>query len=252
MNNIELSESSFTNLFSKPVSLPFGVRYYDDLLPDMYDHNFTLINTLVNEDKLNVLLDIKKQRNENFIKITTPIRSEFLEKKGFESEALLTMLKQDYDRFDVPSTKDVSFKSVKENKRYIEELIDIEIKYYGPSYGEDFCRRRWIRYYEKALEDNGLDIYVALKEDKVVGYCYSYYSHNIVCVDGLLVVKEMRKQYVASSMLKHIAHQYHCPIMLHASEDETPKEMYKKLGFETKEILIDYLLLDKPKNDNPL
>ena len=63
-------------------------------------------------------------------------------------------------------------------------------------------------------------------------------------MDGLLIIKEYRNRYVASNLIKDIAAYYDCPIYLHADEDDTPKEIYYKLGFVKCNDTFDYFKSD--------
>ena len=245
------SEVSFTKLFSKVYEEQNGpcpfIRFYDDALKDMYDHNFSLIVSKIDDNALNYLMSIKEKRSESFIKISAVEHQEFLVQKGFEEEITLTLAKEDYQNFKVPSIDFVEYKRYTENNDIISDVIKLEKEYYGKEYGEDFCERRWLRYKKRIDEDNkcGLDIWVVYAGTIPIAYSYSFSMHGVVSMDGLLVVKEYRNKYVASNLIKAIAAYYQCPIYLHAEESETPKELYYKLGFEKCSISYDYLLLDK-------
>ncbi|MCR4562131.1 MAG: GNAT family N-acetyltransferase [Bacilli bacterium] len=246
LNNIASSEESFASLFSAEIYRSDRlVRYHDELLKDMYDHNFSFANSL-NDDDFRIIEEFKEKFNESFIKISSSESLPLLIEAGFERETLLTMAKEDYQNFIVPEIDFVRYVRVKERIEAIEDLIRIEKRYYGPEYGEDFCERRWKRYLNKILEgQNGLDIWVVYKGEEAIAYCYSYYFQNTICLDALLVIEEYRNKYVASNLIKEIASYYDCPIFLHADDEETPKEMYKKLGFEIVAKIYDYLKVDK-------
>ena len=244
--NIALSERSYIDLYCKRYEgIPFP-RYFDDELRDMYDHNFSEFPVRVTEDDLEIIKRIKTERGEDFIKISCHKKSLYLCGAGFEEEALLTLAKEDYLSFDVPPLDFVAYKRGSEHPELFVDLIKTEKEYYGPEYGESFCERRWLRDLGKIKEGgNGLDAWAVYDKEKIIGYCYSYFDHDVVCIDGLLVIKEYRNRYVASNLIKTIANYYACPIYLHASEDDTPKELYYKLGFEKVGVVYDYLRVDE-------
>ena len=62
-----------------------------------------------------------------------------------------------------------------------------------------------------------------------------------VVMDALVVREAFRKRYVATTLMKHIASQFKEEMFLHADADDTPKEMYRKMGFETVDELYEYL-----------
>lgn len=251
IEKVHENEKRFVDLFSNCIDISNGEnnikRYYDDSLKDMFDHNFSTVDN-IDEDTLNKLLEIKKDKEEKHIKISSDKPLDSLLEKGFKKEVTLTMLKENYLDFNVPGNYLIKYKNVRENEEIINDIIATEILYYGQIYGIDFSIRRWNRYFSKIKEgNNGLNFFACFYQNNIVGYCYSYYDNDVVCVDGLLVVEEYRKQYIASNLLKYIAHFYNCPIFLHADDDDTPKEMYKKLGFIEISKSYDYLKLDNNK-----
>ena len=241
------NEQSLIDLFSFCTLLDenkYALRYSDDLLKDMYDHNFTSVVGRVDEALLYKINEYKNSRNESHTKITSLSKEEFLLEKGFEEGLLLTMVKEDFASWPKEIDSNLIFKNQKEND--IEnDVLKLELFEYGNVYGEDFTSRKISRYMTKAKEkDNGLNYFAAYINGELVGYLYSYYNHNVVAIDGLLVKKEFRHKGIATSLLEYVALYYKCPIYLHADNDETPKEMYEKLGFVTIEKTYEYLLLD--------
>ena len=117
----------------------------------------------------------------------------------------------------------------------IAALEAIEVQHYGPVYGEDFSRRNIRRLYEK------LPYHGAYLADKLVGAGYSFSADGMTCVDGLIVDTDHRKQYVATSLLAHIRDTHPEDILfLHADENDTPKDMYLRMGFEIVDRLYEY------------
>lgn len=245
IKKVHENDQNFVDLFSNHFSINGVLRYHDDLLKDMYDHNFSEVET-INEEIFNSIEQIKNDRNEGFIKISCSSPQDFLLEKGFEKDILLTMLKEDYLSFPIPKNYLIKYKNYRENEEIINDIIATEVLYYGEQYGIDFCIRRWNRYFNKVKEgENGLNIFACYYQNNIAGYCYSFSKNGVVCIDSLFVLPEYRKQYVASNLIAYVAHFYNCPIYLHASDDDTPKEMYEKLGFKTISVSYDYLRVDK-------
>lgn len=241
--HVFINENDFTNLMSRlDTSFPYE-RYYDDLLKGMYDHNFFAIDKLMDEDILSLFIRYKENRKEKHLKICSSIPQPFLLEKGFENDTILTMVK--YDDFDINENKEITFTSFKENPSLYDELVKLEILYYGERYGLDFCKRRWDRYRLVAEANDNLNFFFAIRNNEVVGYCYSYHAYDVVGIDSLLVKEECRKQGIASSLLKHISSFYKCPIYLHAGEDDTPINLYHSLHFNEIRKSYDYLKVDK-------
>ena len=239
------SEERFVLMFSNPIqTIRDGiVRYGDTLLPDMYDHNFTWAKGSITQKDLLVLEALRTERKEAHLKIESPQKQDILIKNGFKEELIHTMIKAD-DAFHFPQNKDLSFSSFKKQPDLMRQVVELEVLYYGPSYGEDFCHRRWKRYADKAADDPRLDIVFAVsKQEEVVGYCYIFDDGAVTALDALFVIPSMRHRYVASTLLKHIRQTYPRPLYLHASDEETSKDMYLKLGFLFVSKQYDYLKL---------
>ena len=252
IESVYKNETSLVELFSDAYWVVLKnnnwvIRYVDKGLPGMYDHNFWSLDNL-EEDDIEAITTLHTLKRENHIKISSNKPLPLLEKYGFENEIILTMLNKDYKSINPKSNYLIEYKNVKDNEEIINDVIATEIIYYGKSYGISFCVRRWNHYFNKIKEgNNGLNIFACYYGNRIAGYCYTYYSDGVVGLDGLLVVEEFRNMYVASNLIKYVANFYSCPIYLHASEDETAKELYKKLNFVTINKTYDYLKIDDKK-----
>ena len=208
MKDTSIVEEKLSRLFS--VKKPFSehlAKWEDDLLPGKYDHNY-------------------------FEYSGQPTKEEF---EAFELEAGVTVTMVLTDQNAEWKTNDsLSFRTPS-----VAELEAIELKHYGSVYGESFTVRNVRRLYEK-LEYHG-----AYLDDKLVGSCYSFSADGMTCIDGLLVDDEYRKQYVGTSLLAHIQKLYPgTTLFLHADIDDTPKDMYLKMGFEITDYVYEYSCTD--------
>ena len=119
------------------------------------------------------------------------------------------------------------------------EIEEFEMKHYGPVYGEDFERRNIRRLFGK------LDYHGAYLDGALAAACYTFSADGMTCIDGLTVDEDYRHRYIATSMFAHLAERYSGDVLyLHADEDDTPKDMYRKLGFETVDRLYEYISTD--------
>ena len=239
------SEERFVLMFSNPIQIIRDgiIRYEDSLLPDMYDHNFTCAEGLITQEDLAVLETLRTERKEAHLKIESPQKQDILIENGFEEEVIHSMIKVGKE-FCFPTNIDISFTSFKKRPELMKQVVELEVLYYGPSYGEDFCRRRWKRYADKAADDPRLDIVFAVNEqEEVAGYCYIFDDGAVTALDALFVVPSLRHRYVASTLLKHVRQACLHPLYLHASEEETSKDMYSKLGFSYVSKRYEYLKL---------
>ena len=73
--------------------------------------------------------------------------------------------------------------------------------------------------------------FAAYLNGEIVGICHGLDFAGCVEIDDLVVAPQARKQYVATTLLRHIAENFSGIVYLHADEDDTPKQIYEKMGF---------------------
>ena len=206
-------------------------KWDDPVLPDKYDQNCFEYTDQPTKEEFLKALEHQKNRPGSFIKLEgdQPLIDDF----GLKTEVSLTM-ELEGDTSDWSLNDKVRFATPS-----IEEMVKIESKHFGAICGEDFAERNVRRMYEK-IRYNGAYI-----DDVMVGACYSFASDGMVCIDGLIVDEDFRRQNIATTLLAHVVESNGGSIpFLHAEEDDTPKEMYLKLGFEITDRLYEYSCLD--------
>ena len=226
------NEEHLISMFSK--RKPFSehlLKWEDELLPDKYDQNFFEYSGQPTKEEFEKAIQYQKEIGAAFIKLEgdEPLENSF----ALEAGVTLTMLlKSNGAKWRVNPVLEFRIPSV-------EELEELEVKHFGSLYGEDFTRRNIRRQYEK------LTYHGAYLDGKLVGSCYSFSRDGVTCIDGLIVDEEYRKRYIATSLIAYVRDSYpDTYIFLHADEDDTPKEMYAKMGFETVDRLYEYLCSD--------
>ena len=229
-------DEQFSALFS--ASRPFSehlTKREDDQLRDKYDHNAFFYSGQPSAEEIQRALDYQKQRKDAFLKLEgyTPLENAF----GMEGETTLTMVLPKGARLDSWKTNpEVTIRTPD-----FAELEQHELRYYGPLYGEDFTVRNNRRLREK------LCYLGAYLKGQLAGSCYLYQADGYTCMDSLLVGEAFRHQYVATSLMKRIAEQVQKEggtLYLHADPEDTPKEMYAKMGFEIVDEVYEYLCTD--------
>lgn len=238
------NEYSFIRFFCKEIIKDNYIRFYDDKIRDMYDNNFTDLYGEMTPEIFTEIKKIKEERKEDFIKISSFHEIPELEYLGYNKETLLTMA-ADIVNAKPLKIKGIGFKNILNNPELINELLKIDLEYYASEYGKDFVGHRIYRYFHKINELKGLNYFVCCYSNKIIAYCYAYYSNGVVALDGLLVDKQFRNNNIASNLIKHVQQYYqNCPIYLHADEAESTKELYERLGFKVLYKKYDYLRLD--------
>lgn len=231
-NKCRAVEAEMTALFSS--KRPFSEhlqKWEDAALPDKYDHNSFEYAGQPTGEEFRLALEYQNRSGAPFIKLegNEPLKESF----GLEPSVTLTMALLSMETHWKKNTL-LTFR-----KPTLPELEEIERKHFGAVYGEDFTVRNVRRLYEK------LDYHGAYFGNKLAAACYSYSFNGITCLDGLIVDKAYRHQYVATTLIGYVRnlHPDHI-LMLHADRDDTPKDMYLKMGFEIADSLYEYLQTD--------
>ena len=246
ISHVRKAEQSFKQLFSQKRAFSEHMeKWQDDDLYDMYDHNqFAPLVDDPTDKELEQAIAYQHQLGRGFLKLDTREKLDEALIKCFSLEEcctetmLLRNKKENMARWkDNPDV--IIYDSASGD--VLADLLKIDIETFASDYGEDFIRRRDARYVKKAMETQGFHYYVAYLYGKPAGACYAYAIDGYVVMDALVVREAFRKRYVATTLMKHIASQFKEEMFLHADADDTPKEMYRKMGFETVDELYEYL-----------
>lgn len=211
------------------------VKREDNQLRDKYDHNSFFYTGQPDLEEIRRALAYQKGRGDSFLKLEgyTPLENSF----GMAPEVTWTMA--------LPAHVDISCwhtnHAVQIQKPDFEQLEKLELAYYGPLYGEDFTVRNNRRLREK------LTYHGAYLGNQLVGCCYSYAAGSCVCMDSLLVASDSRHQHVATTLIQAVAgmaRQNEKMLYLHADAEDTPKDMYARMGFVTVDRSYEYLCTD--------
>ena len=229
------TEREIALLFS--TETPFSahlLKWEDPLLPDKYDQNCFCYTGQPDETELAAAKAFQTRRGLGFLKLEgdAPLENGF----GLDKSVTLTMvLRASCDNWKQNPAVTVGTPT-------LPELEALEVRACGKSYGEDFCRRNIRRMYEK------LTYHGAYLGETLAGACFSFAKDGCVCIDGLVVDERFRRRYVATTLLRFVAAAHAGELVfLHADEDDTPKDLYARLGFQTVDRLYEYLCTDFSK-----
>ena len=206
------------------------IKWEDRLLPDKYDHNYFEYSGQPTKEEFAEAVTYQKNNGDRFIKLEG--HEQLSDPFGLELNVLLTMALTK-GNVNWVTNPDLLFTTPS-----IEDLEELEVKHFGKLYGEDFTRRNIRRLYGK------LTYHGAFLDGKLIGSCYSFCKDGFICIDGLIVDESFRKRYAATSLIAQIRQSYpEAVLFLHADEDDTPKKMYEKMGFEAIDRLYEYMCL---------
>ena len=249
IKQIKDNKLRLVELFSNKITTKDYVRYFNDGVKDKYGENFTDLFSPLTSSLLNEIYQYKKDRQERHIRIATYNKEDILTKLSFNDDLILTMAANKVNPQPL-KINNLKFLNLKNHPEIINDILYLELKHYGKVYGESFEARDTYHYFVNTLQYDGLDYFVCYFNNNIVGHAHTYYSDGVVALDGLLVDKDYRHLGIGSNLISYVQNYYNCPIYLHASEDETSKDMYTKLGFETIDQKHYYLYLDKSIKNN--
>ena len=218
-SSIRSTEEEMAMIFSVRRSFSEHMkRWEDNELPDKYDHNCFEYSAQPTKEEFGRALEFQRERGDHFIKLEGdhPLADDF----GLPLSITLTMqLSGSADDWAVNDEIEIKAPTYK-------DLKEIELKHFGSVYGEDFAVRNMDHLYEY------LDFRGAYIGEKLVGAYHFYSSNGYTCVDGLIVDEDCRRRHIATTLLKHAVQEAAGNVVfLHAAAEDTPKEMYEKLGF---------------------
>lgn len=191
-------------------------KWSDDKLPDKYEWNNYDYEEGVTLAEIEDARDRELDRGESFIRFVGHAPCDLFH--GFEADHVMTMVLEGEPDWEINDR--LVFR-----KPALSELIEMELKHYGKQYGEDFAVRNITRNQEK------LDYIGAYLAGKLVGSCYLFTTGSCSVVDGLLVDEDYRHQKVGTSLLYECYRRAGETFFLHADAEDTPRQMYEKMGF---------------------
>ena len=239
---IQNCEIEYTKCFSKAVEKQDFIRFIDDLLKDMYYHNFTLIKNSNSDDELFRRIEdeilLRKTEGENFCNIVSFVSlSDYLRQK-FENKPEISV--NGFYLFDTDKLSQLRGKndctiSKVSNEKMIDDVLRLDLEHDGDSLGVDFCTRRVYRRKDVYLSAEGVNSYVCYADNKAVGSCDLFINKKVGKIDDFSVSPTKQRQGYGTAILKFIIETALSSgasnIYLVTDEDDTAKEMYQKNGF---------------------
>ena len=227
------SEESLACLFSVPLSFSTHLtKWEDSQLPDKYDHNAFKYVGQPSVEEFQKAITYQREKGANFVKLEgrLPLENPF----GMEEDVSLTMvLSAETDHHAWKTAPDVVLRAPDTT-----QLESLERKHYGALYGESFTVRNVRRLHERVCYHG------AYLDGALVGVCFTYSTDGYTCIDGLLVDREHRHRFIATTLLQDVvetARKRGDQVFLHADAHDTPKDMYAAMGFEVEDRLYEYL-----------
>lgn len=237
IDNINLNEEKFISLFSKKFKFSKNlIKYEDNEVFDMHDHNYFKHNENTTIDEIIKAYKYQQNKGLDYLKLISDVRlnKNILKTMKFEEGTILTMLHTNNNKIKI--NEKVSIKDIN-----LEDLNKIELKHYGKVYGEDFVLRRNSEFINEAKNNKNFTYLGAYINNKIVGTCHIFKYKDCTCLDSLLVDNRYRHKNIASTIIDYVL-KNNDNVYLHADNDDSTKEMYKKLGFKQIDKTYEYYI----------
>ena len=252
IEKIHSCEIEYTKCFSEATEAQNIIRFKDDLLTDMYYHNFTLIKNSHSDDELFRWIEdeilLRRSSGMTFCNIVSfvPISDYLIQKFESKPEATVSgfYLFDTSKLSELSSQKDCSISKAK-NAAMIDDILRLDLEHDGDSLGVDFCTRRVNRRKKVYLSAEGVNSYICYDNNKAVGVCDLLINKDVAKIEDFSVSPTKQRQGYGTAILKSIIetalNNGASIVYLVTDEDDTAKEMYLKAGFNKVGEKIDLL-----------
>jgi len=244
LNNekIHNCEKEYSKCFSNILETEDYVRFRDDLLPDMYYHNFTLIKKSRTDEELyhriEAEIQLRKTEGESFCNIVSyvPISDYLLQELDVRPQVSV----DGFYLFDVSKLSRLTNKEGAvvlkvNNLKMADDILRLDIEHDGERLGLDFCKRRTNRRKEVYLSKKGVNTYICYDNNEAIGQCDLLIYKDTAKIEDFSVLPAKQRQGYGTAILKAMLEvalsSGASTIYLVADEDGTAKEMYQNLGF---------------------
>lgn len=221
----------------------FFIQFTNEEIPDRYDANYVLLkfSPSLPEFKLIEKMHIEYQEaiQQKHLKFNWP------ENTGLHPELLNYFNQENYkigmqnlywvvpELFNVKNiNKTLCIQKVTDQN--LDDFLNINLEE-DILHGRDFFEHKKRMYAYQYQLENTTFILTYLK-DEPVGSLILIDSKDYLEVDNVLTKEEFRKNKIATTMLNYVVSELLTPeqsVILVADAEDTPKEMYEKMGFQT-------------------
>ncbi len=231
LEKIRRCEDHWRELFAEKRSFNANLdRWYNSNLPDQYTTNAFFPKAEISREDVERAYEYQLEQNLNFLQFMCrqPIKKEIVEEFALEENIVLTMAVEHPDYEQWKTNPNVLIKDVQSDD-ISKELIRFHIEQEDSN--SDYPARSIRQDMDAAAKFPEYHWLAAYLQGEMVAICHALCFADCVEIDDLVVTPKARKQYIATTILRYIAEHFCGTLYLHADEDDTPKNIYKKLGF---------------------
>ena len=242
-NKIIECEQEYIRCFSNTTEHEEFVQYSDALLPDMYKHNFLAVRKTVGPDRIRYLLGSAlseaKAQNKGFFRMELPAGQDYpdaaIDHPGIVREHLGAYLYPSDNEPDWKVRSDCTFRKI-ETEEMVEQLALLDLAHDRVTCGEDFCVRRTHRRGQVYLSGAACNSYLCYLDGVPVGNCDLFVHGDTAKIEDFAVLPDFQHMGIGTTLLREMVSAAKTAgakvIYLCTGEDDTPREMYRKLGFQ--------------------
>jgi len=242
INSIIKTEEKYISCFCDEIVFEDYKRYSDDLITDMYSHNFIMIDKDVDMDRIHEVIDHeiqdRKSKGYGFLRVVSHSDIDESKLKGFEasyeieSYVYFGVKTEDYNKLaDKTSAKVLKVQDdlTQEHGRF----VDVAANYTFMTM--EFAIRRIDRKMKVYRDQKKpLDLYVCYDDIEPVGNCELLFGESIAKIEDFDILSmHQRKGYgtcfVRNLLMKCLEKQIPYAYLV-TDRDDTAKEMYEKIG----------------------
>ncbi|MHB1153864.1 MAG: GNAT family N-acetyltransferase [Eubacteriales bacterium] len=241
-DKINICETEYYKCFSEAIVLNNIIRFRDEKLKDMYSHNFTYFKKIEPAAELQKNIEdeisLRISEGSDFCNISIICGTDKLMLPVFKYTPQISV--NGFYVFDIlqadklETVKNASVEKVT-NKKMLDDILYCDLQNDEERLGKDFCTRRCYRRGEVYLTGEGVNSYICYHESKVIGNCDLFIHNGTAKIEDFAVIHQYQRKGYGTTILKTLidkAMNKKCDIIyLVTDEEDTAKEMYKKLGF---------------------
>jgi len=237
-------EKQYIRCFCEEEDLGNYFRYKDDLIKDMYSHNFIMIDHRVSEAEIQQIIEkeilYRRHQGKRFLRLMTSAPISERKVKNIHPNVDIEV----YDYFAIQAedhhvlkAKDKAIVRIADNDSVKRDavLVDVIANYKGMTL--EFASRRIERKLQVYSDKrNELNIFVCYDDIEPVGNCELLIGDKIAKIEDFDIMEIHQKKgfgtYVLKSLLERCYEKGIEAVYLVTDHDDTAKEMYKKNGFK--------------------
>ena len=216
-------------------------KWVNDALPDKYNNNFFAPLTDITAPEIDASVALQRKENHSGLMIRMQQRMDEALTRRYGFEEAITDIMALTDASSAALWRENPAVTIRDNQQEDMTAAMLDVSTTPPEYRTAALRsmKQAVQVSKKHPEYHWL---FACLDGKPVGRCYILCRSGVIEMDDLEVHKEYRGQYIATTLMKHIAHNFEGTFYLHADCAATVHDMYARMGFVTVDTVYDYYL----------